>query len=138
MAENLERELEQIMDIDTDILQFDSLSHLDAQDLTGVVMTYLANKDVRTIPMAGEVAIDGVTSRLHFWLDCEDGRRIDMRLRSSFSLIEQLGLEHLMPHGIFRPADFPAVKYDGFRIRFAPLTELVYDRKVNPNSVSSA
>lgn len=57
---------------------------------------------------------------IHFWINLESGMRVDYRLRMWF------GTKTKIPHGIFDPAQFPAIEYEGVSVDLPPLSSAIF------------
>lgn len=60
----------------------------------------------------------------HFWIDLcgpSQGWRVDYRLRLWFK-----GETKALPHGVFRPEQFPQVQYLGDKVELEPLSDSLF------------
>lgn len=82
---------------------------LECDGLTRVLHTLLARAGISHTVFIGGVVHHPthVGQDPHLWIDLDDGRRLDCRARM------WLGDHPDVPHGLFEPAQFPAVQYEG-------------------------
>lgn len=86
---------------------FDDLP-LECDGMTRVLSFALREAGVPHVAKSGEVIIDvEAVVPVHYWLELEDGAIVDFRARM------WAGDEAHVPHGVFRPEDFPRVYYSG-------------------------
>lgn len=95
---------------------------LECDGLTRVFTTLLQERDIPHTCMTGTVTFTGTNegAPVHFWIDLPDGQRVDYRTRM------WLGDQPDVPHGIFNPADFPGVTYNGHSLALEPLSPALF------------
>ena len=89
--------------------------------LTQLCSTVLKKQGISHQPMAGILSYKKSTVPIHLWINLPDGFRIDYRARM------WLGQSETIPHGIFKPSDYPVVIYEGEPIELEPLSQVVFD-----------
>jgi hypothetical protein len=93
----------------------------EADGLTRICNTVLVEHGIKHQPMAGTLARPKLNQLMpiHLWIDLPTGDRIDYRARM------WLGNDGV-PHGIFKPQDFPDIIYKGSPIDLEPLPPEVF------------
>lgn len=84
-------------------------THLECDGLSRILHSVLADEGVEHKVFVGAVR-HCPTQRevpVHFWIDLDSGLRIDYRLQMWLRESSDI------PHGIFNPKDFAAVRYEG-------------------------
>lgn len=89
--------------------------------LTQICHTVLVQNGIKHQPMAGTLARPKLNKLMpiHLWIDLPSGERIDYRARMWL-------VNDGVPHGIFRPQDFPDIIYTGSPIDLEPLPPEVF------------
>lgn len=81
---------------------------LECDGMTRVISFALRETEIPHFAKAGELLVDGEpVVPVHYWIELEDGLVVDYRARMWGG-----DGEHV-PHGVFRPEDFPRVEYRG-------------------------
>jgi hypothetical protein len=95
---------------------------LECDGLTRVLTTVLQEHSIPHVCVVGTLTYTGTNegAPVHFWIDLPSGERIDYRARM------WLGERPDVPHGIFDPADFPGVTYQGHPIPLEPLAPALF------------
>jgi len=84
---------------------------LECDGLTRVLSYLLDKSHISHRVMEGSVSVGKKTMDPHFWIEMPDGRIVDYRARM------WLGKSSKVPHGIFKPDDFPEATYEGSQIQ---------------------
>lgn len=100
--------------------RYDS-TQTECDGLTQICSTILNKHDIPHQPMAGTLTFEGYTIPIHLWINLPIGFTIDYRARM------WLGNDETIPHGIFKPLDYPNVIYEGEPIELEPLSQIVFD-----------
>lgn len=84
-------------------------ARIDSDGMTFVISKLLRDQGVFHQCRTGyaEDRLSRMSTSPHCWIDLEHGWCIDLRLRP------WLGDEDDLPHGVFRPSDYPRVRYRG-------------------------
>ena len=94
----------------------DAYPNLDGRDLILATHVLLEEAAIAHTPMRGSISRgpSGAVLTPHWWIDLADGKRIDFRARQ--------GLDHEsgIPSGIFDPAAWPDVAYQGAPVMDIP------------------
>lgn len=96
---------------------------LECDGLTRVLTTVLQREGIEHTCMVGSIQHTGrdVGMSPHFWIELPDMRLIDYRAQM------WLGDSPDIPHGIFIPAEFPLIVYEGQRVIIEPLPQFLFD-----------
>jgi hypothetical protein len=89
--------------------------------LTRICSTVLNKHNISHQPMAGTLTFEEYTIPIHLWINLPTGFTIDYRARM------WLVHDETIPHGIFKPSDYPNVIYEGKPIELEPLSHVVFD-----------
>jgi len=86
--------------------KYDKL-RLECDGLTRVLNYVLMDNKIKHTVYTGHVDYKGGKNHIpmHFWIELGDGRVVDYRLRM------WLGKKRDVPHGVFKPSDYPDVQY---------------------------
>jgi hypothetical protein len=91
---------------------------LECDGLTRVITTELTKAGVSHTVKWGTIShISGQAMTPHFWVELPDGHIVDYRAKM------WLGAWDDIPHGVFKPGDYPSVSYEGAEVRMEPLTD---------------
>ncbi len=95
---------------------------LECDGLTRALSTILHRRGIAHTCLVGEIIdrTNATSLSPHFWIALEDGRAVDYRARM------WLGDRPHIPHGIFYPADFPGVLYNGEPINLGVLDDEMF------------
>jgi|GEM_PF-3455443 len=116
------------MDIEALLAPYAALPHLECDGLTRAASHLLTKAGLPHTAWRGQVTHRPTKRSMapHYWLDLADGRRIDFRAR------RWIGERADVPHGVFLPAEYPAVEYVGHIEVLEPLDEFVFRALVTP------
>ena len=91
---------------------------VECDGMTRIIHSLLAIDKIKHHTYSGYITYEG-KSVYHWWID-KDGYRIDYRARM------WLGNGIRIPHGIFRPIDYPYVEYNGVVIDIPVLNPAMF------------
>lgn len=117
-----------VVDVASLLAPYAALQHLECDGLTRVSSQVLRKGGVPHTTWCGQIVYlpTGYGFAEHRWIELPAGRRIDFRAR------RWLGEREDVPHGVFVPADFPAVQYSGEPWDVDPLPEFVFQALLVP------
>ena len=106
-------------------------SHLECDGLSRVFHRVLSDERIAHTVFAGVVThvAEDRTTPAHTCIDLDNGLRIDYRLQ------RWLGASFGIPHGIFDPKKFMAVRYEGNIVKLPILSWAVIEQLLTPISV---
>ena len=107
------------------LIDFYEQCPLECDGMVQVLNTVLLANNVKCTVFGGTVSRHNVTVPLHFWIELVDRRFVDLRARM------WLGNEVSVPHGIFRPQDYPEVVYKGRQGNFTPVSDTLFSILTN-------
>lgn len=108
--------------------QYDKCA-LECDGLTRVLHTVLSRENIEHTCMIGQIinTKTKVGFSPHFWIELPDGQIIDYRARM------WLGSSPDVPHGVFKPTDYPHVVYEGEKVELGVLPQYLFEVLVLPN-----
>lgn len=103
------------------------LKHLECDGLTHILHRVLSDENIEHTVYMGQVtySVNGETIPMHKWIDI-DHLRIDYRARM------WLGNMPDIPHGVFYPADYVNVSYEGSPTQSNLLPHTVIQELIKP------
>jgi hypothetical protein len=106
---------------------YDALHHLECDGLTHVIHRVLSDENIEHTVYTGQVinTFNFDTIPIHLWIDINN-IRIDYRVRM------WLGDMPDIPYGVFYPADYPSIRYEGSPTQLNLLPHAVIQELIKP------
>ncbi|BAZ47082.1 hypothetical protein NIES4102_41280 (plasmid) [Chondrocystis sp. NIES-4102] len=112
-----------------DLLDPYDSSQTECDGMTRICHTILSQHRIKHQPMIGTLQFEEQKIEPHLWIDLPSGERIDYRSRMWLMQCNKTSpqLRDRIPHGIFKPIDFPDVLYKGQSIELELLPPVVLE-----------